>query len=345
MDKSKCDYISFASVISALSVVILHTNNCFWNFSATARYWKTANVVECVFYFAVPVFFMVSGATLLDFYKRYGLREFLIRRVRKTVIPYIFWSFFGLGFQMYYLKTISAVDWKYIVNGLLSGRIVGIYWFFIPLFCVYLSIPLFAAVNGKYRKTVFIYLAVVCFLINCLIPFFNAVFHISADYTLSVAVGSGYLFYIILGYLFHTYEVCNKLKHVIFALGIVGLLAHIIGTYQLSMAEGQIVSTYKGYTNVPCTLYSVSVFLALKQAWGGKMAKKCWANRWICFLKDYTFPLYLIHWYVIQVMVKEWGINVQSIYFRLGMPFVIFPVTVFLTWLIRKIPLGRKILP
>ncbi len=59
-------FISFASFISAMSVVFIHSNKCFWDFSSTARYWKTANIIECFFYFAVPVFFMITGATLID---------------------------------------------------------------------------------------------------------------------------------------------------------------------------------------------------------------------------------------------------------------------------------------
>lgn len=63
------EYISLASVLSAIAVVYMHTNSCFWDFSTT-RYWFTANIIESVFYFAVPIFFMISGAMLLDFNKK-----------------------------------------------------------------------------------------------------------------------------------------------------------------------------------------------------------------------------------------------------------------------------------
>ena len=46
--------------------------------------------------------------------------------------------------------------------------------------------------------------------------------------------------------------------------GIAGLLIHIIGTQILSIKAGEIVSVYKGYTNLPCVLYSVAVFVFLK---------------------------------------------------------------------------------
>ena len=343
----KADYLDFASVVSALAVVFLHTNDCFWNFSATARYWWTANVIECLFYFAVPIFFMISGATLLDFFQRYGVRDYFARRIRKTVFPYIVWSIIGLAFQVFYLKNIGreAVNSKYIVRGLLSGGLVGIYWFFIPLFCLYLSVPLFAAVQDSLRRKVFLYLAVACFVLNCLIPFMNAIFNINVGYQFSVTVGSGYLLYLILGYLLHKYEMGRWLWYVLYGTGLVGLMLHIVGTYKLSVAAGSIVSVYKGYNNVPCMLYSVAVFLLLKQIWGGKLGQMLPTKRLIRFLRNYTFSLYLIHWYVMKIMVKEFGINTQSIYYRLGAPFVILAVTVLVTLVVRKIPFGKNVLP
>lgn len=75
-------YITVLNVISALSVVGLHTNGCFWEFSRE-RWWFTANIIESVLYFAVPVFFMITGATLLDYAKRCDTKTFFIRRLKK----------------------------------------------------------------------------------------------------------------------------------------------------------------------------------------------------------------------------------------------------------------------
>ncbi len=49
------NYITILSILSAFSVVLLHANECCWDFSYE-NYWLTANVIESVFYFAVPIF-------------------------------------------------------------------------------------------------------------------------------------------------------------------------------------------------------------------------------------------------------------------------------------------------
>ena len=68
-------YISVLAVLSTFAVVFLHSNGCFWAFSKS-RYWLTANIIESVFYFAVPIFFMISGATLINYKERYDTKTF-----------------------------------------------------------------------------------------------------------------------------------------------------------------------------------------------------------------------------------------------------------------------------
>ena len=58
-------YLSVLSVFSCLAVVILHTNSVFWTFSYDSYWWKS-NLVESAFYFAVPIFFMISGCNLIQ---------------------------------------------------------------------------------------------------------------------------------------------------------------------------------------------------------------------------------------------------------------------------------------
>ena len=83
MSSNRIEYISLASVVSAIAVIYLHANGCFWNFS-TSEYWFTANIIESVFYFAVPIFFMISGAMLIGFSDKYDLKTYFSKRIKKT---------------------------------------------------------------------------------------------------------------------------------------------------------------------------------------------------------------------------------------------------------------------
>lgn len=81
-------YIQILGVIACLAVVAMHVNGCFWQFSYD-RYWITANIIECICYFAVPIFFMISGATLLNYRKRYTTAVFFKKRFGKTLVPFL----------------------------------------------------------------------------------------------------------------------------------------------------------------------------------------------------------------------------------------------------------------
>ncbi len=341
---NKKEYLSLLNVLSAFAVVVLHTNNCFWTFS-TERYWFTANIIESVMYFAVPVFFMITGATLISYRERYSTKEYFRRRFWKAVFPFVIWSI--LGIFIHTLRAgapLSNITLRSILNELVNAP--TIYWFFIPLFCIYLSIPLFAQIPPEKRKVLFGYLAVICFIINSLIPFLFELIPWNIELSLYWDIGMGceYLLYVLIGYLLHNYPLKKAGRYSIYALALAGLLIHMCGTYNASMEAGYLIQQYKGYCNVPAVLYSTGIFLFFRQAGPGLM--KWWPlNRFIHFIKPYTFGIYLLHWHLIMCIVNALQINIYSIVYRLGFPFVLIGLCLMLLFLLRKIPGVRRIVP
>ena len=342
--KSKKSYLTLASVVSAISVITLHTNGCFWDFS-TNHYWFTANIIECVFYFAVDVFFMITGATLLDFFDKYTLREYFSKRIKKTVIPFVAWTLIGILYRVVIAKNLLVADVtpRFVFDGLTKFNIINLYWFFGPLFCVYLSIPLFAAVSKEKRNLVFSYVAVSSLVFNILIPFINAVFALNITCPLSVSVGSSYLLYICAGYLLSHNEINVKLRILSYVLAVAGLLTHIIGTYELSIASGQINGLYKGYVNIPGFFYAVGIFIAIR--YFSTRVKNAVFWKIINFIGEYTLPMYLMQWFFMDAVGRFTHINTYSLYYRLGAPIPIATAIVLITIGLRKIPVLKHIVP
>ena len=71
--KGKKLYIAILNILACQSVIILHANGVFWS-HPSGSLWITSNFLETFFYPAVPIFFMISGATLLDYRQRYGTK-------------------------------------------------------------------------------------------------------------------------------------------------------------------------------------------------------------------------------------------------------------------------------
>lgn len=97
--ETRLGYIDLLGIISAFAVVVLHVNEVIHKFSYDS-YWFSANIIECLMYFAVPVFLFISSGTLLDYRDRYSTKEFFKRRIHKTVIPFIFWSLCAMAAQI-----------------------------------------------------------------------------------------------------------------------------------------------------------------------------------------------------------------------------------------------------
>lgn len=339
-------YITCLSIISAFSVICLHTNGAFWNYSKE-NYWFSANIIECVFYFAVPIFFMISGVTLLDYRERYTERVFFERRIKKTVLPFLGWSIIGLILKCLIGDIpIQNLNFGFIIKGIFETSFISIYWFFPVLFSVYLCMPLLASVKDK--KEIYFLYVVIAFLFNIVTPFVIDLLNLDIDWPMEVCVMSGYLIYVVLGYLIANNEIPTIWRRTIYVLGVLGLLMHIIGTYILSVENDQIVRTYKGYTNLPCFLYSTAVFVFFKHFEEKIVSKKFdYCLKW---LGKYTFGLYLVHYYVMVIVKnvffeKLWGISETSLIYRLGAPWIIIPISIFIIYIMRRIPIVRLIVP
>lgn len=342
MKDTKVYYLSLANVIAAFAVVMLHTNNCFWEFNKE-RYWVTANIIESVMYFAVPVFFMISGATLMEYKNRYSTKEYLLKRMTKAGIPFLIWSCIGVLWAVtegQYTLSFDLIGLKTVVNDVLTTSVVGIYWFFIPLFRIYLLIPLISCVKERDRKKIFVPLSFFLFVFDFVLCYIGTTTTVHRTESDKMCL---YLSYVLVGYLIHKYEMSAICRRIIYVLGGIGLGLHICMTQILSYDAGFIVQTWKGYANVPCVLYSIAIFVLIKQI--GEKIKNQKMISAISYVSQYTFAIYLIHWYIIDYAVKWLAIDTHSIIYRVGMPFVLLPICIGITWLVRKIPVLRRILP
>ncbi len=340
----KVPFLSLVSVISCFAVVLLHSNGCFWSFS-TESYWKSANLIECLAYFAVPCFFMISGATLLNFREKYSLREYFKKRMVKTLIPFLFWSFVGIVYALL-TKTVSFSDLSplFIYNGVLRNTFVGVYWFFLSLFGMYLCIPLFAAVAEDARRQTFLYLIGAGTVVNIAVPFMIRLSGKDIAWPINIAVAAGPLIYLPLGYMIREYEIPKALRLTLYVLGAAGFSAHLFGTYYLSVKKGAIDDLFKGYTNLPCLLFSVAVFVFFKYH-SEKILRFQPVRRLIGFLSGYTFPVYLMHWFMLNGACRLLAIDTHALWYRLGAPFLVIPAVVAITWVLKKIPVVKRIVP
>ena len=154
------NYITFVNVIAALAVLLIHLNS-WYAFSYGPR-WAAANALHSILMCAVPLFFMISGATLIDYRKRYDTKTYFKKRFLKTLIPFIFWSIIAALAHRFWLRDHPMSDYQFpdLINRIFDTRFIPIFWFFIPLFALYLIIPILSAIDEQKRQKVFQYIII-----------------------------------------------------------------------------------------------------------------------------------------------------------------------------------------
>ncbi|MBR0482897.1 acyltransferase family protein [Candidatus Saccharibacteria bacterium] len=338
-EKKKTLWITVANVLACFSVVVLHCNSVFWRYENTPL-WKSANLVETFFYFAVPVFFMLSGATLLDYRERYDTKTFIKKRFIETVVPYLCWSLFAFVWATYYMKFLPYEGLRATISNILTNSYNGIYWFFPALFSVYLSIPLLSAVKKGIRLRVFSYVAVVAFLTISLLPTLLNLAHIKFSNEFKLPIAGGYILYALLGYIVANVDFSKKQRGIIYATSIMGWLIHFIGTDVLSGIAGELSATLKGYLNFPAVMQAVGVIVFIKYFPWEKYLKK--GTEVLNLLASCTFGVYLIHRYVLDVIYRQAGFDMADIRWRIFGPFGVFFLCFGISYLLSKIPLLKR---
>ncbi len=350
MTKRK-DYLTVLNVMSALAVVYLHSNS-FWTYTQDAD-WVLYNIIECIFYFAVPIFFMISGATLIGYRKRNTTREFFKKRVIKAVIPFIFWSVFSLGFgilmqSVKYGKESINYNAYDIINMFTYCKFPfnSIYWFFPVLFTSYMFMPILSAIDESKKKSVFEYIIISSLVVNVLLPFIISFFQGEIGYSggFYFIAGLDYATYLVLGYYIDNYEIKINIRIIIYIFGALGLLAHFFGTWWLSSVDGSINDLFKEYINLPAITYSTALFLLFKNI-NFNNAPKFIMNI-IYFFRSQTFGVYLTHYFII-VLIDIYCpiVDTDNHFYKLLAPVVIFTIASLLIRLLQKIPVVKKIVP
>lgn len=344
----KIDYFCYLNAMAAIAVVFIHANGYYWYFRDDVT-WVINNCINSLCVFAVPTFFMLTGATLLDYRDRYDTKTFFIKRIQKAVIPFFAWSIL-LVLRRLLFSEYNTMSFEEIFNSIFDTKILEVYWFFKPLFCIYLSIPLLSAVKKEYKIKVFSFTAIAGFLINIFIPFsiglINNLFSLKLAWSFHLDIVNEYLIYVLLGYVLKNLDIKFKHRIVIYICSLLSIGIHIVGTSAFAIANKNINSVFWGKSDIFIMLYSVGIFVFIKYAVEKRAGEKI--TRFMRFLNKYTFEIYLMHMIVfvpLAVGLAKIGIPYESIPFVFIMPLINIPICILITFVMRKIPIVKRIVP
>lgn len=259
----KKNYISILNVLACIGVVILHT---FETGYASDANFVFEVLIRAIAYCAVPVFFMITGATLIDYRERYDTKTFFKKRLLKVIIPLIIWSIIYFIINFFKGKfSINDLSFKFVFEYFFLVKTNPIFWFFVVIIGIYLAIPVISLIPQETRRKAFLYIIIITFVFNQFLP--DLLYHLNLNYNYDLKFPltySGWISFIFIGYYIDKYEIVKKHRVIIYVLGIIGFLTMVVPTIFISYHKNESCSWFDEYYDAPCVLYSASVFLFFK---------------------------------------------------------------------------------
>ena len=332
-------YFDFLNIAACFCVICMHTNGIVHTYSDTLA-WKQALIVETLAYWAVPVFFMLSGATLMNYRSKYTTADYFKKRIFRILIPYLIWSVISAVLNH---RLPFEIGWRAFIENFVYGKADNVYWFFIPLFSVYLAMPVISLLKDNRR--ILWYMVLVSFVLTSVAPVLFRVAKISWNGSLNMPVMGGYLLYTVLGYLLSTEDIPRRKRTAIYILGLFSVILRYFGTWFLSERDQEINKMFFGYTDFYAVFLSVSVFLIFKVAGAERILENHPKTASaISKISGCSFGIYLMHMIMYRQVLSRIFVP-NSWQFRIIGPFILYAVCLITVAILKKIPVLRKIVP
>ena len=185
--KKRIFYFDELRALAIIMVILCHVVILYRPFAYDTAIHSVPGLLYILTHFAVPIFFMLSGALLLD--RTYDLPGFFKKRFSRILLPFIFWVIVAIGISLFILHDDKSEAFK-----IFFGRDRWT-WFVWAMMGVYLFLPI---VNSFIRK--FKLKGAEYFIIIWLVTVILSTFHKYPFYRLELSYFAGYIGYLVLGY-------------------------------------------------------------------------------------------------------------------------------------------------
>ncbi len=334
-------YMDALNVLACLAVVALHCSTPVFQ-NEGGLFWTYCVAIQSVFIFAVPIFFLISGANLLGYRKRYSTKDFFKKRMKR-----ILWVFIGCSILIYVLQClpIEALGgaWrqpslKDFIWSFLDNSINNIYWYFYAIIGLYLVTPIFSKIADD--KHLLEYAIVICFIMSVVFPLctrylngYNLLSNFSYPYL------SSWLLYFLAGYYINEYldkRIPYSALAVAAAISMLFMFAMTLHTNDVARAlnpQAPYDSFYANAMGLPGFVLSVSLFIAARQLNDVIGASKYYPT--IKNLSALSLGVYAIHLQILQVFTYYTGaLTSHSLIIR---TVVVYALTAALVWAFRLV--------
>jgi surface polysaccharide O-acyltransferase-like enzyme len=344
----KIQWLDTLRALAMLGVIIIHVSTPVIKmmYGKNMEYWWIGNILDSAVRFSVPLFLLLSGATMLG--KEYNLIDFYKKRILRVLFPILFWMIVYWVYRWLSLNPksqphtfYSFIDW--CINLFLKEGISKHFWYIYMILFIYIFVPFIGKGVRKINQTNILYILVgwVILTFACKsIPLNLYVW--SGDYGSKVLGYFLYTGYLVLGYFLRRIPVVSFRTRIyaitVFFLSIVN--SAILTFYFSKQVHGLDLSIYS-YLTINTMIQSIAIFIFVKDY----SNKNKIITTFQSTISDYSFGIYLVHIMVLGIFFNN------GIFWTMAHPLVSIPLVTLLTlvtsfviiYILRKIPFGKYI--
>ena len=325
---SSIPQFSYMRVIACLAIVALHTihaSTVYYADVITTSQVLTAQTVEHMLMWAVPLFLMVTGALQLDPDRSIDAKK-LWKYIRRVLIALLVFTFIFQLIDYIYGEESSLIGGWF--HNLVTGGSWPHMWYLYMLLGLYLMLPFYRLVTKHCTDRQIWYLILLLAVFTSLVPIWDA-FHSDLEaFELRIPTMSVYPIYLFLGYMLH-----KEKKSTEYGIGLFVICSAIIISLSL-FGDGTLADLFSQYDSITVIAQSAGAFIMMQNL--TRPVGKLMAS-----VDDCSFGIYIIHMIGVKVVMKWMGFDPYS-----GLAVLNFAIMVIaffigayiITWLLRKIP-------
>lgn len=288
------DILRFASMVL---VVMIHANVSFLGQNQGSASWFAVMLITALCTLSVPLFFMLSGALLLQ--KEENLKDLYCKRIPKQAIPFALWSVIYVIARVVMGKIPLSFTAFF---SLLWEPAYYQFWFIYTLLGIYLILPLLQILVRNLTKKMLEYALLLWAVFAVLIP---TVSYIVPEFRISghvdLILSEGYVGYFLLGHYLQKYgkEISVKKSLLMVLTGAVLVLLSAGAEWCLSKDGAYGGYFYQSYLTPFVVLGASGVFLLLQNAaWNvGEKTEKV-----ITLLSQNALGIYYVHMLILTAL-------------------------------------------
>lgn len=298
------------------------------------------NILQSIFIPAVYIFFMNSGAMLLDYRKRQSTMTFAEKRAKRVLVPFLVWSILYYFYDIKWTAFPGPISHVHpsirdFIQALATNNINNIFWFFYAIMAIYMTLPIISLASDKHKKYLW-YIVIVSFVLNDFTQWFSNLLSTNLDNKYLNSQLLNFLAYVIMGYLIKEQFFTRKQENLMITIGIIAFV--------LSILETLTVGKIKMLGGIGPMLYSVAVVLIVKRFSDNHSFHIKTANLFRKMASS-SLGMYILHVLFYKIFSKLFNVGMTNLSYIFVMPIVVYIVGTPLIYLLKKNKFVRIILP